>query len=82
VQKIAGEVRLWMETNGHGSVLSRDRRPPLASAQDEDIYLTVSVAAPALDSVETIDMFLSIDFAHRILAELGEAVDVAMKNAV
>ena len=59
------------------------RRAPTAVAQDEDIYLTVPVAAPTLpDQVETIDIFLSIDFARHMIAQLGEAVRVATEQDV
>ena len=41
------------------------RRPPSAVSQDEDIYLTLAVAAPTLpDEVETIDIYLTVDFAQ------------------
>ncbi len=59
------------------------RRPPSAVAQDEDIYLSVPVAAPSLpDQVETIEIFLSIDFANRMIAQLVEAVQVATKHEI
>ncbi len=49
--------------------------------QDDDIYLTVPIAAPSLtDQVETIDVFLSVDFAKHMIAQLSEAVEVAAKR--
>ena len=44
------------------------RRAPSAVAQDEDIYLTVAVAAPTLpDHVETMDIYLTVDFARPVV---------------
>jgi hypothetical protein len=59
------------------------RRAPSAVAQDEDIYLTVAVAAPTLpDHVETMDIYLTVDFAKEIIRQLSEAVEVAEKQSV
>ena len=59
------------------------RRAPSAVARDEDIYLTLPVAAPTLpDQVETLDFFLSIDFARQMIAQLGDAVRVATEHDV
>jgi hypothetical protein len=59
------------------------RRAPSAVAQDEDIYLTVAVAAPTLpDHVETMDIYLTVDFAKEIIRKLSEAVEVAEKQSV
>jgi hypothetical protein len=59
------------------------RRPPSAVAQDEDIYLTLAVAAPTLpDEVETIDIYLTVDFARQMIRQLSAAVDVAASEGV
>jgi hypothetical protein len=59
------------------------RRAPAAVAQDEDIYLTVAVAAPALpDQVETMDIYLTVDFARQMMRQLSEAIEVAEKQRV
>jgi hypothetical protein len=59
------------------------RRAPAAVAQDEDIYLTVAVAAPALlDQVETMDIYLTVDFARQMMRQLSEAIEVAEKRRV
>ena len=58
-------------------------RPPSAVAQDEDIYLTLAVAAPTLpDEVETIDIYLTADFARQMIRQLSAAVDVAASEGV
>jgi len=59
------------------------RRAPSAVAQDEDIYLTVAVAAPRLpDHVETMNIYLTVDFAKQMIRQLSEAVEVAEKQSV
>jgi hypothetical protein len=59
------------------------RRAPSAVAQDEDIYLTVAVAAPTLpDQVELVDIYLTVDFAEQMIRQLSEAVEVAAKQSV
>jgi hypothetical protein len=58
------------------------RRPPFAVAQDEDVFLTVAVAAPTLpDEVETIDIYLTAEFAKLMIDQLSAAVEVAAKEA-
>jgi hypothetical protein len=57
------------------------RRPPSAVAQDEDIYLTLAVAAPTLpDEMETIDIYLTVDFARQMIRQLSAAVDVSKRR--
>jgi len=59
------------------------QRPPSATAQDDDIYLTITAAAPpSLGHVETIDVTLSIDFAKHVIAQLHEDVELATKDDV
>jgi len=59
------------------------RRAPSAVAQDEDIYLTVAVAAPTLpDHVETMNIYLTVNFAKQMIRQLSEAVEVAEKQSV
>jgi hypothetical protein len=44
------------------------RQAPSAVAQDEDVYLTVAVAAPTFpDQVETEDIYLTGDFARPVV---------------
>jgi hypothetical protein len=55
------------------------QRAPAAVAQDEDIYLT----APALpDQIETMDIYLTVDFARQMMRQLSEAIEVAEKQRV
>ena len=51
--------------------------------RDEDIFLTITAAAPPFPGhLETVDVILSIDFAKHVIAELEEAVEFATKNFV
>ena len=55
-------------------------RPPTAMAQDDDIFLTVTAAVPTFpDQVEDIDIFLSVEYAQHAIAQLQQAVDLALK---
>ena len=56
------------------------RRPPLASARDDDIYLTVTAAVPPFPEVSSIDIILSLDYAERAIDQLRQAVAAARKN--
>jgi hypothetical protein len=56
------------------------KEPPSAEAIDEDVYLSVPVSVPSAARTETIDIFLSIDFARRIIAELQQAIEAATRN--
>ena len=59
------------------------QQPPSATVRDEDIFLTITAAAPPFPGhLETVDVILSIDFAKHVIAELEEAVEFAMKNFV
>ena len=59
------------------------RQAPSAVAQDENIYLTVAVAAPTLpDEVEAMDIYLTVDFARQMIRQLSEPVEVAEKQGV
>jgi len=54
-----------------------------AAAQDEDIYLTLPIAAPSLpDQVQMVDVFLSVELAKHMITQLSEAVEVAVKRDV
>ncbi len=56
------------------------RGVPSATVQDDDIYLTVPIVAPSLaDQTEAIEIFLSVDFARHLIAQLSEAVEAAAK---
>jgi hypothetical protein len=57
------------------------QRPPTAMAQDDDIFLTVTAAVPTFPGqVEDIDIILSIEYAQRAIAQLQQAVDLALRS--
>jgi hypothetical protein len=57
------------------------QEPPSATAIDDDIYLTVTMAMPAYPSqVETVDIILSLDYAKHAITQLMQAVARAAEN--
>jgi hypothetical protein len=58
------------------------RKPPTAEALDNDIYLTLPVVARAGVGPATVNVFLTVDFALRAIAELERAVGAATKSAL
>ena len=56
------------------------QRPPTAMAQDDDIFLTVTAAAPTFPSQVDIDIILSIEYAQHAIAQLRQAVDLALRS--
>ena len=53
---------------------------PSAAALDDDIYLPLSVSAPSGAETADVDVFLTVDFARRMIAELLQAVEDATKS--
>ena len=70
------------ETQEQGAPFFFATGEPTVTAIDDDIYLTVTAAAPDLsDKVETIDVILSVDYARAVIAQLSTAVIAARRKA-
>ena len=55
------------------------QRPPTAMAQDDDIFLTVTAAVPTFPDQVDIEIILSIEYAQHAIAQLRQAVDLALR---
>jgi hypothetical protein len=63
----------------HGPIVLMTRDAPTAAALDDDIFLTLPVAGPSAGQVESVDVFLTVDFARAMIAELQAAIEAATK---
>ena len=56
------------------------RAPPTAEALEDDIYLTLPLAGPVGAAPASMDVFLTLEFARRAIAELQRAVEAATRS--
>jgi hypothetical protein len=64
-----------------GSIILVTREPPTAEALDEEINLTLPVIGPPGAERASVEVFLTVEFARRAIAELTRAVGVVTKSA-
>ena len=65
---------------GVGAIILVARELPTAKALDEDINLTLPVIGPPGAKRASVEVFLTIKFAHRAVAELKRAIEVATRS--
>ena len=63
-----------------GAIILVTREPPTAEALDDDIYLTLPVTGPPGAEQANVEVFLTVEFAHRAIAELHRAIGPATKS--
>jgi hypothetical protein len=54
------------------------RAAPTAAAIDDDIFLTLPVAVPSGIESADVNVFLTVDFARRMIGELESAIEAAI----
>jgi hypothetical protein len=64
-----------------GAIILVTRDPPTAEALGEEINLTLPVMGPPGADRASVEVFLTVEFARRAIAELTRAVEVATKSA-
>jgi hypothetical protein len=64
---------------GVGAIILVTREPSTAEALDEDINLTLPVIGPPGAERASVEVFLTIEFTHRAIAELKRAIEVATR---
>ena len=62
------------------TIILTTREPPTAEVLEDDIYLTLPVAGPVGAAPASVDVFLTLEFARRTIAELQKAVEAATKS--
>ena len=62
------------------AIVLATREPPTAAALDDDVYLTLPILAPEGAEPASVDVFLTVEFAQRTIAELQRAVEAATRS--
>jgi hypothetical protein len=64
------------------AIVLTTREAPTAEALDDEVYLTLPVVTPTGAEPADVSVFLTLEFARRMIVELQQAVANAAKSAL